>query len=254
MGFREDDLLDPNGVSDTLRCPVCFEVFDDPVFCGGRPCQHVFCRGCVERAIFQTAHQHVVMSGDGSEEEADDRIGQCPSCRAPMRLHSLQPHQVMRSLLDELPVRCRLACGWTGRRDARANHESSGPTQCPLLRLEAACEELALLSDAGGLLRDKDARIVMLEARVAEQDRQVVDVGRQLLAREVKVAELEARLLEQDRKLTQKDIELALLRRGRLAPAFSDSREGSDSDLPKASFLGDDDASEASKAGADLWL
>ena len=30
---------------------VCFEVFDDPVFCGGRPCQHVFCRACVEQCL-----------------------------------------------------------------------------------------------------------------------------------------------------------------------------------------------------------
>ena len=75
MGIREVEFVNPESISETLKCPaprlaasmrhmdkaqpavetyfheVCFEVFEDPVFCGGRPCQHVFCRTCVEQSM-----------------------------------------------------------------------------------------------------------------------------------------------------------------------------------------------------------
>eukprot|EP00933_Yihiella_yeosuensis_P024580 TRINITY_DN19069_c0_g1_i1.p1 TRINITY_DN19069_c0_g1~~TRINITY_DN19069_c0_g1_i1.p1 ORF type:complete len:255 (-),score=40.23 TRINITY_DN19069_c0_g1_i1:142-906(-) len=254
MGIKEDEFLDPNAISDTYRCPVCFEVFEEPVFCGGRPCQHVFCRECVTRALEATTCQtanvrHSTDSDEGSDEEVQLKIGQCPSCRAPMRVEDLQPHQVMRSLLDELTVRCRRACGWTGRRDALAAHESPGPQQCPVLKLESARAELALLSGAGGELRERDKRIRVLEQRVEEQDQHMVDLGRQLLAREVYIAELESRLQEKDRNLTQREMELQLLRRGRLVPAPSGSP--SLSPQPSQAQLQTD---EGASGGQDLWL
>jgi len=146
-----------------------------------------------------------------------------------MHLEDLHPHQALRSLLDELPCSCRHGCGWTGRRDALAAHEAPGSTQCIVMRLEAAQAEVAFLNEAGSHLRDRDRRIAELEARVAQQDQQVVDFGRQLLAREVRIQELERSLEEQERNLTQKDVELALLR----------ARSG---------------RPEEERAGADLWL
>merc|ERR1712146_257474 len=76
MGFHYT-VLDPENVSDTLKCPVCTEVFDDPVFCGGRPCQHVFCHECIVQAL--------------------ERSEQCPVCREVMLAEDLHPHQVIRS-------------------------------------------------------------------------------------------------------------------------------------------------------------
>ncbi|CAJ1409345.1 unnamed protein product [Effrenium voratum] len=198
----EAELLNPDAISDTLKCPVCFEVFADPVFCGGRPCQHVFCRCCVEQCLV----------AESDPDDRSERSGHCPTCRAEICVRDLHPHQALRSLLDELPVRCRRGCGWTGRRDALRAHESPGPSQCVFLRLEAAQAKIAYLSEAGHHLENRDARIAQLEVRVAEQDQQVVDFGRQLLAREVRIAELERHLEKQERELTQKDVELALLR------------------------------------------
>lgn len=243
MGIGEDDFVNPSTISDTLKCPVCFDVFEDPVFCGGHPCQHVFCRTCVEQAILAPAasgsaegssSRRGVSGHDGIGSEDEEMAfqeslgeGHCPTCRAVIRVHLLQPHQAIRSMLDELPVKCRRACGWTGRRDALPAHESEGPAQCVFLRLEAAGAEIAFLSEAGQHLRDRDARIAELEARVAEQDYQVVDVGRQLLAREVRIQELEARVEEKERQLAQKDMELALVRRSGLAmPAGMSSGGG----------------------------
>eukprot|EP00930_Biecheleria_cincta_P064927 TRINITY_DN50621_c0_g1_i1.p1 TRINITY_DN50621_c0_g1~~TRINITY_DN50621_c0_g1_i1.p1 ORF type:complete len:324 (+),score=57.98 TRINITY_DN50621_c0_g1_i1:129-1100(+) len=242
MGLGEDAFVNPGAISETLKCPVCFDIFEDPVFCGGNPCQHVFCRTCVEQAILAPSTSADGSTsrrggsghdGIGSEDEEiafQESLGEgnCPTCRAVIRVHLLQPHQAIRSMLDELPVKCRRACGWTGRRDALPAHESEGSEQCPLLRLEAAAAEVAFLSEAGQHLRDRDRRIAELELRVAEQDHQVVDVGRQLLAREVRIQELESRLEEQERQLAQKDMELALVRRSGLGmpPGMSSGGSG----------------------------
>ncbi|CAE7716176.1 RING finger protein nhl-1 [Symbiodinium microadriaticum] len=209
MGIREVEFVNPESISETLKCPVCFEVFEDPVFCGGRPCQHVFCRTCVEQSmVAESSHSQSAC------EETTGRTGHCPTCRARIGVEDLQPHQALNSLLDELPVRCRRGCGWTGRRDALPSHESPGPNQCVLLRLESAQAEVAYLSEAGGHLRDRDVRIAQLEARVAEQDRQVVDYGRQLVAKEIRIQELEGLLSQREQDLTQKDLEIAILRQG----------------------------------------
>jgi len=172
--LAEEDLVSPATVSETLRCPLCFEIFEDPVFWGGHPCQHAFCRECVEKALEQSAH--------------------CPSCRAEVQKEDLRSHLLVRSLLDEMLVRCSRSCGWTGRRDARPAHAA----ECPVSLLEDAKAELAGFADVRRQLDERDARIAELEARVERQDQQVVDVSRQLVAREVHIQELEARLARQD--------------------------------------------------------
>lgn len=145
-------VLDLDGVSETLKCPICMEVFDEPVFCGGRPCQHVFCHHCIVRAL--------------------ERSEQCPVCREDMLAEDLHPHQVIRSLLDEVTVVCDRACGWTGRRDAANAHSAV----CPVNLMQQARDQLEAESQRfAGVdrqLTEKAARIAELEALVAEKDRQ----------------------------------------------------------------------------------
>mmetsp|Transcript_56083 Transcript_56083/g.163864 ORF Transcript_56083/g.163864 Transcript_56083/m.163864 type:complete len:225 (+) Transcript_56083:159-833(+) len=224
MGLTEDDLIDVAAISETLKCPVCFEVFDDPVFCGGRPCQHVFCRECVEKAL----------------EQAE----QCPTCRAELQRDDLQPHQAIRSLLDELPTRCPRGCGWTGRRDACAAHMDT----CPLARLEAASAELAQFADISRQLAERDSRIAELEARVAEQDAQVVGVSRQLVAREVRIQELEAYVAKQD-------VALGSLRK-HLAEVLGETSLLQDSPAEQPGELGrlEESGENPDGSGGDLWL
>mmetsp|Transcript_323 Transcript_323/g.1088 ORF Transcript_323/g.1088 Transcript_323/m.1088 type:complete len:242 (+) Transcript_323:158-883(+) len=241
MGLKEDELLDPAAVSETLKCPVCFEVFEDPVFCGGRPCQHVFCRECVERALQQSE--------------------QCPTCRAEMQADDLHPHQVIRSLLDELPTICPRRCGWTGRRDARSAHDDD----CPLAKLEAASAELELLADVRGQLRERDARITELEARVAEQDAQVVQVSRQLVAREVRIQELEAHAAKQEAALAMLRERLAeVLGEAPLAEEEASTEQSEDARCPEEQAEEAEQAEELrclaesgpapDGAAGDLWL
>jgi len=112
MGLSEQDIVDPECISASLRCPVCTDLYDDPVFCGGNPCQHVFCTHCIEQALITKRA--------------------CPVCRAQMSPRNLQAHLGFKAMLDEVFVHCSRHCGWTGRRDARSGHDSS----CPVVLLE----------------------------------------------------------------------------------------------------------------------
>lgn len=228
MGLSEEELVAPLSVSETLKCPVCFDIFDDPVFCGGRPCQHVFCRACLEQALVAS--------------------GQCPTCRADVEHEDLQPHQAIRNLLDEVVVRCERSCGWTGRRDARSAHADV----CPVAALEAAKAELDGLSDIRGQLAARDVRIADLEKRVAEQDDHVVSVSRQLVAREVRIKELEARLASQELLLAERESEFDSLRSRGAAQGCSLESSGMLPSHPNS--LHDGLAEADGGGGTDLWL
>lgn len=189
---------EPEKVSDTLKCPVCMEVFDEPVFCGGRPCQHVFCTECIYQAL--------------------ERNEQCPVCREPMLAEDLYPHQVIRSLLDEVTVICERNCGWSGRRDAVGTHLAV----CPIIQMEKAQQELASqnqrFAGADRQLRESDERIAELEALVREKDRLVVETGSELVKRQLQISELEANLekairqLENSRRqVAERDAQIARL-------------------------------------------
>ncbi|CAK9067296.1 unnamed protein product [Durusdinium trenchii] len=101
MGVEDHELVHPDAISPTLRCPICTDVFEEPVSCSA--CQQVFCKTCIE---------HVLLTCKPA----------CPTCRAPLT-KSLQPNFLVRSLLNELHVRCvHPGCYWTGRLDERAAH------------------------------------------------------------------------------------------------------------------------------------
>mmetsp|Transcript_45534 Transcript_45534/g.120298 ORF Transcript_45534/g.120298 Transcript_45534/m.120298 type:complete len:232 (-) Transcript_45534:3-698(-) len=228
--LNESELCSPEAVSETLKCPLCFEIFDNPVFCSGRPCQHVFCRACYERALEQSS--------------------QCPSCRAEVALEDLQPHQVVNSLLDEMIVRCERSCGWTGRRDARALHAQV----CPVARLEAQNEKLAQYEDVSRQLAARDARIAELEARVAEQDNHVVNVSRQLFAQKLRIEMLEAQLKVAQKEVAQREseAELAFMREGSPGTSLPGSPSGP-SGLSGSQEPGER-TSPSTSAGHELWL
>jgi len=116
--------VDPIAVPAALRCPICTDVFEDPVDAGGKPCLHVFCRACLVPAL-----------GVNSS---------CPLCREPMRREQLRSSHTIASILDEIQVRCIWRCGWTGHRDARDGHAAACPKRLlaeTLQRLDVANRE-----------------------------------------------------------------------------------------------------------------
>eukprot|EP00929_Paragymnodinium_shiwhaense_P035042 TRINITY_DN18995_c0_g1_i1.p1 TRINITY_DN18995_c0_g1~~TRINITY_DN18995_c0_g1_i1.p1 ORF type:complete len:353 (-),score=65.42 TRINITY_DN18995_c0_g1_i1:175-1155(-) len=120
MGLDNGEFADPSSISEALKCPICFDVFDEPVF-NASGCQHSFCKSCVLPAL--------------------RRQPTCPTCRGRMPIGSLRKHLMLTALLDELMVLCPHGCGWTGRRDARSHHVES----CAVARLESAQQEICSL-------------------------------------------------------------------------------------------------------------
>ncbi|CAL1126019.1 unnamed protein product [Cladocopium goreaui] len=106
MVLNDDELVD--NVSGALRCSICLNVFTEPVFCAGTPCQHVFCKSCLTRAL--------------------EKRPSCPMCKADLEPSQIRTNILARNLVDELQVRCRhhaLGCGWQGMLQDRGQHESS---------------------------------------------------------------------------------------------------------------------------------
>lgn len=148
MGLGDERIVNANNVSATLRCPICTDVFADPVFSSGRPCQHVFCRDCIGEAL--------------------DRRERCPVCRAPMISDHLQPHPVIQSLLDELHVCCEAGCSWTGRQDAHIAHLEN----CPSRLLASTREQLTQTSAQLRAQLEESNRIVASLRRENAQQRE----------------------------------------------------------------------------------
>ncbi|CAE8742167.1 unnamed protein product [Polarella glacialis] len=146
MGLDDARIFDPHAISETLRCSVCHEVFVDPVYCSGRPCQHVFCSACLE-------------------EWLEHQTG-CPNCREPIRRQDLRRHEVIRSFLDELNIKCTAAgCGWHGRQDAFPGHIEI----CPVRSLELSRDE------ALEHIKQRDVEITKMRASAELQLEEVAE-------------------------------------------------------------------------------
>jgi len=153
MGIEDALFVNPANVSDVLRCSVCLDVFEHPVFDFGGQCQHTFCYQCVHDALAVSAS--------------------CPQCRGHINHAGLQPHLVVQSLIDELHVKCSLLCGWTGRFDSRAAHAA----MCPVARLSVAQqlygESQTRINELTTELRELEAQLLERTKQIAERDAQV---------------------------------------------------------------------------------
>jgi len=183
MGLSEDDFV--NAVSDNLKCAICTEVFDDPVFTGGRPCQHVFCRSCIDRAL--------------------ERNRKCPTCRANVKKNDLQRNQLTQSLLDEQIVRCTISasCGWTGRLDARPAHMSCCPmAEMEVLRARLEAQQQTIVQYQANILDNSEKLLEqqLIIAQGADRKRELEMVNQQqcleIEGHRRKIARLESDLLK----------------------------------------------------------
>lgn len=82
------DLTGKDFLLELLKCPICLEMFSDPRML---PCQHSFCRCCLERLA-----------------ENDGRWGRCPQCRQLFRIPfngigSFDVNRTIAQLLDTFP-------------------------------------------------------------------------------------------------------------------------------------------------------
>mmetsp|Transcript_123490 Transcript_123490/g.349037 ORF Transcript_123490/g.349037 Transcript_123490/m.349037 type:complete len:435 (-) Transcript_123490:98-1402(-) len=161
MGLADEQFVDGELISETLRCPICHDVFSDPVFCAGKPCQCVFCRSCIEEAL--------------------QRSQFCPLDRMPLDGADIVPHQFVRSSIDELQAFCsnrNAGCFWVGRYDARKGHEEScvaGMFQTATNASKALRSQLdaqhVQIKDLLGVVAEREAKIQLL---LSERTRELV--------------------------------------------------------------------------------
>lgn len=152
MGIADDVLAEPDAVPEDLRCPLCFEVLQDPV--EGSCCQNPFCRRCLSQAL--------------------TRDQRCPLCRKAMRAEDMQvAHRSVRSRLGKLMRRCpRHGCGWTGLQEALRDHECL-PAKLEELEGKLAAKERELEAKVA----EKERKIAKLESRAGELERKAAEQG-----------------------------------------------------------------------------
>lgn len=153
MGLPDDQFVDPTSArQQDLYCSLCMDVFEDPVFCPQGPCQHVFCRECLTKAL-----------------EKDPR---CPLDRMPMGSKNITSHLFARSAVARLPVHCSnksKGCHWQGSLESLHAHEVT----CPC----GAVEELtARLQERDGQVRALQAALATRDARIRELESQREEV------------------------------------------------------------------------------
>lgn len=168
MGVPDEELADPGAVPEDLRCPLCFQVLQDPV--EGRCCQNPFCRPCLSEAL--------------------GRDQRCPLCRGGMHVEDMQvAHRTIRTRLGMLMRRCpRPGCSWTGLLEAPLDHD------CLPVRLEQALAENVDLE--GKLAKNRE-----LEVKLEEKERELESEMQQ---KDAKISELEGRLAEFEQKATER--------------------------------------------------
>ena len=84
----------------SLVCAIGSGVFNHPV---ALPCQHVFCKSCIE-----TWH---------------DKKNDCPKCRERFSKESLKPQWAFERIIDNSMVKCaNTGCKWTGQYKSLYTH------------------------------------------------------------------------------------------------------------------------------------
>lgn len=119
---------------------------------------------------------------------------------------SLEPIPVIQNLLDELHVRCRWGCGWTGRQDAMNAHMEN----CPVQELAATREKLSDKSLELEALRAEKNRVI--EDLIFEKDLLAAGLVEKNLAIQVLQTQLNmSKIIEDD--VVQKDLRIVELQR-----------------------------------------
>eukprot|EP00927_Polykrikos_kofoidii_P068878 TRINITY_DN64232_c0_g1_i1.p1 TRINITY_DN64232_c0_g1~~TRINITY_DN64232_c0_g1_i1.p1 ORF type:complete len:357 (+),score=68.06 TRINITY_DN64232_c0_g1_i1:37-1107(+) len=251
MGIRDEDLADPASVSCTLRCGACRGVFDEPIFCAGRPCEHVFCRGClvVEKRDSQDEEEEDVAEGDSwddeeeEEEEDEERMEEesewtlqssFSSLPSPRRRRAQPRRGDSRSMTSIR--RCPVCLLEVAEEDAVRPHKVLCRLvgELPLLcrrrcgwagprderALHAADCPLLALEAVDAQVRSRDCRIAALKAeQEAQRQRlQAQKTDRRILERDEKITELEcavemrdACLIDLGRQLLMREVRIAAL-------------------------------------------
>jgi len=145
-------------------CPLCCEIPMDPVV---TPCQHVFCRSCIHRAL--------------------EIRRECPNDRQPLRRRDLRPVSgIAKRVWERIPVNCPSSdCEWTGTVGNFAAHfhrcRESGVSSETVQRYEDMLKEKdRLIDEKKGKLREQEAEIQRLSAQKEEIIARILRLGQKV--------------------------------------------------------------------------
>jgi len=178
MGIGIEEFVAGESISDSLRCPICRDVFNEPVFCGGRPCQCVFCRSCLAEHLRR---------GDA----------RCPIDRLPMQENHISRHLFVKGVIDELLVFCRhrdSGCCWTGKLESRNHHEAT----CPARKVQVLTDEVVQLQTEAHAL---ETRVECLSSQLLEKSTQIHVLSSSAKEHQNVIYTLESKLSQQYRQV-----------------------------------------------------
>ena len=110
--------MDPKEVPDDLKCAICFGIPYEPRV---TPCEHVFCRKCMDQAM-------ISFNYDSDDDYDDEPTFSCPSCRQyfyKYQLTEIQKGSLVYRIWSNIKVRCTKyeeGCTWTGNIDSFLSH------------------------------------------------------------------------------------------------------------------------------------
>ena len=121
----EDDIaapfpMDDKEVPDDLKCAICFGIPYEPRV---TPCEHVFCRKCLDQAMIPLNDD-----SDDYDDYDDEAIYSCPSCRQyfhKYHLSGIEKGTLIYRIWSNIKVRCTKydeGCTWTGNIDSFLSH------------------------------------------------------------------------------------------------------------------------------------
>ena len=119
---EETLLVEPDTVSDHLRCAICHCVLEKPVETG---CEHLFCEGCLLSWL----------------QRRDTGTETCPMCNTLIDPQLVdKPSRIIVNLLGEMRRHCDHrgeGCQWVGPADEHATHARG----CEFVQLGSGCHE-----------------------------------------------------------------------------------------------------------------
>ncbi len=152
MNCIPKEIFEPQDFLENLTCFLGKGIIRDPV---ALPCQHVFCRKCIEHALSISS--------------------QCPMCSEPATVASIKPQLAVAELINLALVKCP-QCSWTGDYQSYCFHEqkcSPATVACPqgcglLLKRTQVAQHLAVCRFRKTVCKDCKAELMYQELLLHE--------------------------------------------------------------------------------------
>jgi tripartite motif-containing protein 2/3 len=221
------DLNSKDAIRDLIKCPICLETFNDPRML---PCQHSFCRCCLERLV-----------------ENDGRWGRCPQCRQLFRIpfngiSSFDVNRTIAQLIETFPKQSqkpalRAKCASCRQEELITTCEHCKEALCKPCRIEHFDQvKTDLVKHLSKIESDSDK---LLAKEVESISRHEVNIGkckeiRELLQKKVsdiiqRIKDEEAKLLDEVEDFERSEASLLQDKKTRYKELENMSQFGSDS-------------------------